>query len=219
MVYLGYTQIQKPYTTSVFEGFLAQLPAQLQAKVCSFRRWEDAHLCLMGKILLKELANRFFNTSDYLNQLVYNDHQKPMLNSGLNFNISHSGTLVACALSETCQLGIDLEQVTKIDFGPYQDYMSKQEWEKIHLAKNPHREFLTYWTQKEAITKADGKGLSIPLNELKVMNSKTKIDQTDWHLKTLKIHSDYVGYLATDRILESDEIVYVDFFKANNATF
>ncbi|SEG49611.1 4'-phosphopantetheinyl transferase family protein [Algoriphagus boritolerans] len=212
MVYISFAFLKEPLDKKVFEGYLNQLPLQMQEKVTRFRKWEDKTNSLLGKVMLNQCAASNFGISDILDQIVYNPHHRPEVNEPLSFSISHSGNMVVCAMSETCQLGIDVEQLVEFDFAPFQDYMSEKEWEQIHLAKDPNREFLKFWTQNEAVIKADGRGLSIPLNLLKVCNSKAKIAGTGWHLQEIKLHPCYICHLATDQKLDSQEVICQDFF-------
>lgn len=58
--------------------------------------------------------------------------------------------------------------------------------------------FYKFWTMKEAIIKADGKGLTIPLNDLNLLNNSNlvKIDQTVWSLQKIHLDEDYVCHMA-----------------------
>lgn len=209
MVYLSYAHILEPFSTTEFEKNLVLLPSKMREKVVQFRRWEDSHNSLMGKILLMNTAERFFNMPDILTQLTYSDFKKPHINSSISFNISHAGNLVVCAMSDKHQLGIDVEQLSKIDFALFQDCMSEKEWEQIKLAKDPNREFLKFWTQKEAVIKADGRGLTIPLNGLKLNDCQISIDKKSWHLLKINVHSNYICHLATDKLLTIEDVKMV----------
>ncbi|SDA81117.1 4'-phosphopantetheinyl transferase [Algoriphagus alkaliphilus] len=215
MVYLIYAQMPEPLSSNVFENYLLLLPPKFQEKVCQFRRWEDSHNSLMGKILLNEMASRLFKIPNILTQLTYSDYGKPQINASLSFNISHAGNLVVCAMSEDHQVGLDVEQFSEIDFESYLDYMSENEWDQIQKAKNPNWEFLKFWTQKEAVIKADGRGLFIPIKDLRIDQLTAITTIKRWYLQEINLHKDYVCHLATDRVLEADEVVYLDFFNLN----
>lgn len=211
MVYLSYSVRKEPLSDYELERQLSQLPLNLQEKVTSFRRREDASNSLMGKIMLRDLAKHFFNIPDILDQLVYSNFGKPYINAPLSFSISHSGNLVVCAVSEIYQLGVDVEQIAKLEFELFQEYMSGKEWEQIWLANNPNKKFLKFWTQKEAAIKADGRGLSIPLNSLTLNNTELSFESQTWHLLELSLRSDYICHLATNRLLTLNDINIIEF--------
>ncbi|MCU0401573.1 MAG: 4'-phosphopantetheinyl transferase superfamily protein [Algoriphagus sp.] len=183
----------------------------MQKILRQYRRWEDAHLSLMGKILLKEMAYTYFNLPDILHQIRYSDFKKPEISTPLSFSISHSGNRVVCAISDAYQLGLDVEQISEIEFDYYQDYMSLKEWEKIHRAPAPNFEFLRFWTQKESAIKADGRGLNLPLHEMEVQHSQLTIDTTTWYLKEVNLAKDYVCHLATDKELRQGDLFMEEF--------
>ena len=211
MVYLQFTSVFEPLPQTVFENYLVELPESMQKTIRQYRRWEDAHLSLMGKILLKEMAYTYFNLPDILPHIRYSDFKKPEISTPLSFNISHSGNRVVCAISDAYQLGLDVEQISEIEFDYYLDYMSLKEWKKIHLAPAPNLEFLRFWTQKESAIKADGRGLNLPLHELEVQHSQLTIDTTTWHLKEVNLAKDYVCHLATDKELRQGDLFIKEF--------
>jgi 4'-phosphopantetheinyl transferase len=85
----------------------------------------------------------------------------------LQFNVSHTHGLVACAVAWGCEIGLDVEDSERdIDiaalapqvFAPTERaFMARREAEERNV-------FFSYWTLKEAYIKARGMGLSIPLD-------------------------------------------------------
>lgn len=105
---------------------------------------------------------------------------KPYLKDypGVQFNLSHSGGWGVCALSKTA-VGVDVEmvrplrqQVAKRFFTPVE-----QEW----LSKRPAEEFFRLWTRKESFTKAQGKGLTLPLDSFSVLDDVLFRDGIAWY--------------------------------------
>ena len=87
---------------------------------------------------------------------------------GPHFNISHCDGLVACAISDDLELGVDVEPVArKAPLDLAQTYFAPEEvrW----LASLPSAEqplgFFRLWTLKEAYIKATGLGLAQPLHD------------------------------------------------------
>ena len=92
----------------------------------------------------------------------------PELDTPLWFNLSHTGGLVVCVAGRVRQLGVDVENMSRKT--SHQElarrFFALAEYEYLRtLPPNLQREaFFRIWTLKEAYIKADGRGLSIPLD-------------------------------------------------------
>jgi 4'-phosphopantetheinyl transferase len=93
-------------------------------------------------------------------------HGRPRLpGTGLHVSISHSGATVAVAVSNAGEVGVDVQRV---EDGSVQELspLVLAEAEAGHVAVA--RDFFTYWTRKEALVKATGDGVTVPLGEVVV---------------------------------------------------
>ncbi|HZW79704.1 MAG TPA: 4'-phosphopantetheinyl transferase superfamily protein [Candidatus Deferrimicrobiaceae bacterium] len=107
----------------------------------------------------------------------YSKYEKPFLGppyaeSGVTFNVSHSGGIALYAFARRRELGVDVEQIRR-DFDAEsiaRRFFSVSEQER--LAAFPESEkvdaFFRCWTRKEAYIKAIGDGLSLPLGQFDV---------------------------------------------------
>lgn len=116
-----------------------------------------------------------------------------------DFNISHSGDYVICVLGEGLRLGIDIEEWRDIDFDHFRKVMTNEQWGGILHSSNFTKSFFKYWTIKESVIKAEGKGLSIPLLNLHVNNNSVQYDNQMWYLNKLDIDDKYSTRLATNK--------------------
>lgn len=93
-------------------------------------------------------------------------HGAPRLpsDSGPYVSISHSGDRVAVAVSQYDRLGVDVEETGRL-FGTD---LESHVLSAAERARGDHSGLVTYWTRKEAILKATGDGLRIPMTELTV---------------------------------------------------
>jgi 4'-phosphopantetheinyl transferase len=102
-------------------------------------------------------------------------HGKPRLvdhHGGLWFSISHSGQRIAVAVVEGGLVGVDVERLhPALDVDALVPQVLSQ-WEQARFAGLPPvdrpRGLLTYWTRKEALLKADGDGLRVPMGAITV---------------------------------------------------
>lgn len=91
-------------------------------------------------------------------------------NKELCFNISHSGDYAALAFGKEA-LGMDLEQVKRADLKVAKRFFQKEEYEYLADRKEEERAdaFCRIWTGKEAVLKAAGTGLCVPLAGFSVL--------------------------------------------------
>jgi 4'-phosphopantetheinyl transferase len=101
-------------------------------------------------------------------------HGKPRLPTApdLHFSLAHSGSAVAVAVARGTPVGVDVESVVTLagaDLDVLADGTLAAE-ERAALDRCPDRAgaFTTWWARKEAVLKATGDGLAVPLEELVV---------------------------------------------------
>src|ERR1700749_2443744 len=86
--------------------------------------------------------------------------------------MSHTAGLTMVALCLDAEVGIDVEAVRPIEDRDSIAAMHFSEYEQAALAAEPEHEktaaFFRCWTRKEAFIKANGAGLSIPLDTFAV---------------------------------------------------
>ena len=125
--------------------------------------------------LLRRLLTRYVDVNPGELRFKYNEHGKPYFadpNCNLRFNLSHSGTLGACAFALDCEIGIDIEQIRAMPdlFAIARRFFGPDEFRDLESVAENEREaaFFNCWTRKEAYVKAIGGGLSVPLESFRV---------------------------------------------------
>jgi len=192
-----FTSFTEQFALPIWNLYLGLLPIDLQKKNSRFLRWQDRHSHLIGMLLLKK-GLKEIGYEKSLTELKYNQYGRPYLNKKIDFNISHSGNYVICAIANDLRLGIDIEKVDKIDYTDFKNMMRHSEWKDIVNSIYPSFTFFQYWTIKESVIKADGRGLSIPLKDIYIKNEKAYLDGETWFLKKLQLDKDYSCCLATN---------------------
>ncbi len=86
-----------------------------------------------------------------------------------------------------------------VDIQDFKTQMSGDQWEAIVVSENRLEKFFTLWTQKEAVIKADGRGLAIPLNEIIMEGEKAFLANNIWGVKEVRIADGYCCHLAMNR--------------------
>tara|TARA_R110002050_G_scaffold5716_1_gene24865 strand:- start:24 stop:689 length:666 start_codon:yes stop_codon:yes gene_type:complete len=208
MISTYYTKISANFHNKIIENTLSKFPMNYQNKILKYRRWQDAQSSIVGRLLLLHGIRQLDNSILFNDFLVkYTEYNKPYLEcSPIKFNISHSNEIVVCSITCKEDIGIDIEKIKPIKIHDFKEKMTKLEWEYVIKSKNTQTAFYHYWTKKEALVKANGKGLSIPLDSFETIKSEVTIENSLYFVKELKIHNNYKCHLAIKKILNSGGI-------------
>jgi 4'-phosphopantetheinyl transferase len=157
----------------------------------------DRQLSILGKLLLIKLLKELgLEKKLSLTDLQYNVFLRPYFNATLDFNIAHSGNIVICYGSLNGKVGIDIEQVKKIDLDDYTDHFTENEWNHINRSSNRQEKFYYYWTRKEAALKAIGTGFHTPLSAVDASGESLVYDDHEYHFQALNISESYKCHIA-----------------------
>lgn len=122
-------------------------------KASNFANEEDKLQCLgAGYLIKKYLPNR---------EILENKNGKPYFAEGPFFNISHSGNFVVFVISNTNEVGIDIERIDEKKISAIKFTLNEAEKE-INDAKTLFR----MWSNKESLIKC----MSSNLNDVKLIN-------------------------------------------------
>ncbi|MFY9792887.1 MAG: 4'-phosphopantetheinyl transferase superfamily protein [Candidatus Sulfotelmatobacter sp.] len=107
----------------------------------------------------------------------YSTNQKPSLgvahaDSGITFNVSHSGGIALYAFARRRDIGVDVEQIRRdfdVESIAHRFFSASEQKQLSALPESEKVEaFFRCWTRKEAYIKAIGEGLSLPLSQFDV---------------------------------------------------
>lgn len=87
---------------------------------------------------------------------------------GLWFNLSHSGTYGLCGLSDTGEIGVDVERIRPRRPALPEKLLARQEYLWYEERGRRWEDFYALWTLKEARAKQTGRGLDRPAREISV---------------------------------------------------
>ncbi|MBN2763943.1 MAG: 4'-phosphopantetheinyl transferase superfamily protein [Bacteroidales bacterium] len=213
MILVAYTKVERELPEEKYFQLIAQLPPTLAKKNFSYKRWEDRHLNLFGKMLLMDTLEMFGFGADSIHHLSYNQYGKPCFpDKHFDFNISHSGHYVVCAASSSVRIGIDIEGIRKIDFDDFRSVMSCSQWQIIENSENPVRTFYRFWTIKESVLKADSRGLSIPLNDIQINNGVASCQGSCWHVYDLFLDEGYMACVASASPVDTIRMSFLSYY-------
>ena len=154
--------------TQAFEA----LTAEERQRAAKMRTGTAPEEFIAGRGLLRRLLSASLNCDPQLVGIILGAHRKPALRPqrGVrmpHFNVSHSGGMVLIALSRTGPVGIDVEymdpSVETMDVARAAFHPDDLRWiENARTAKDRLLAFYGCWTRREAVAKADGRGLTLP---------------------------------------------------------
>jgi 4'-phosphopantetheinyl transferase len=192
-----YTSVDRRLTLGEWEKKFCCLPEQTKTRIMRYKRWQDRQAKMFGYLLLAEgLRNFGYNLKADIQKDRFG---KPYVTSGIDFNISDSEGCVVCAVTSHGRIGIDIEKIKPIDFADFEKCMSPDQWKQIEDSKNKYTSFYDFWTIKESTLKADGRGLSYPLDKIEILSNKVILDGKLWFMTKLDIRSDFSCHLAYDK--------------------
>lgn len=193
-----YAIVTQPLNDLDFKRYLEQMPSAIQQKIGRYKNWEDSHTSLIGKLLLiQALQDNGFSETN-LSQLTYNEYGRPSIPGAIDFNISHSGTLVLCAVSANESIGIDVEALKPINKTDFYNCWTPAEAKAIYHDPEEYKTFYSHWTKKEAVVKAIGNGLNIPLTDIEIKGDlATVAHHGNWYVKEIPFSEKYIAHLAT----------------------
>ena len=151
-------------------------------------------------------------------EFIYGLHGKPALKTNyadwaLQFNLAHSKDLVVYAFRQNFPIGIDIEYVREM---PNEDAFAEQIFSSSESAlirslagEQKRKAFFTIWTCKEAFLKANGDGLTKPIDQTEISLGAGETPQlvsiggdrgqvAGWRLETFQPAADYQAALALE---------------------
>ena len=139
-----------------------------QEKIDFYRFDKDKKLSCGAYLLLKKLlagkniTDPIFKTEKYGKAYISN-------HENIHFNLSHSGKIVLCAISDM-EVGADVEYIDReIDLNIAKHYFYNREYENIMNAENRPEEFFKYWVLKESYMKYTGLGMNLKLDSFEII--------------------------------------------------
>jgi 4'-phosphopantetheinyl transferase len=203
-----YTLFEKPLSDTRFSSYTDLLPVSMKERLLRFVRWQDAQASLLGKLLLLEGLKAAGAVNARLHDIRYDQYKRPYLEGGPGFNISHSGNLVACIVTTgSRQVGIDVELIRPLEIDHFRKQWNEHEWLHIITAEDECRCFYSQWTKKEAVIKADGRGLHIPLRNIHLSPYAATLEGKTWHLENINVHPHYMMHIAVNSPIAAEVIV------------
>ena len=170
MVTLYLTDITPLPDPKEAQWLLPQLTTERREKTLKYIQADDRKRCLAAGLLLREVLPRYGVQPD---EIQIGDNDKPEV-KGICFNLSHSGSLVICAVG-TKAVGCDVEKITKAPKEAAERFFHPNENNCLNncTQQNYDEVFFRFWTMKESYVKMTGEGMSLPFDQFEVIPEET----------------------------------------------
>ena len=217
-VHVWYCYCDDPLVVAKQHEYAALLTDDEIARQKRFAFEKDRRLFLVARALLRTTLSRYADVAPEAWRFEQTTKGKPFLPPNANlppleFNVSHSGQMAACAVTLRHTVGVDVESTTRrADPKVAGHFLSPSELALFLDAEDEARRelFYRYWTLKEAYAKALGSGLSMRFTEfsflLKAQSPPTIVlnpsdrDPTDnWQFHQQLLARDYCLAVAARR--------------------
>lgn len=188
----------KEFGTRDWDRMISLFSPEIKEKTARFRNWSDRQAHIMGKLLLRYLLDKNGFERNITEMTRFDEYKKPYIpGKGLHFNISHSGGYVICALSLIGTVGIDIEQIRPVNLDDFESFLSVADLYRINTAVSSLDEFYRVWVAKEAVMKADGRGLYVSPAEIVLHDDRAELENKRYAVHYFPVHADYIACIAS----------------------
>jgi len=207
MTHVLFTYLTDEGNDDFFAEAKHRFSAEFVNKFSKYKRWQDAKSTILGRLLLAYGLQNLYQVDINNLKMSFSKDKKPFIeNSSIQFNISHSNDVIVCAITSVGDIGVDVEKISDINIQDFKEQFSRSEYKTIIGSSNELEQFYRFWTQKEAIVKANGSGLHIPLNSFEINNHQATIGNQCYFLKEIPLNPQYICNVATQNII-SDSVI------------
>jgi 4'-phosphopantetheinyl transferase len=195
--------------------FLPLLSTDERSRASRLKSKRIADFQLISRGILRILLGRYLDRKPQLIEIANDQFGKPFFskpeNSQLSFNLAHSDNLALFAFGQEVKIGIDVEKLVETrDFNGISSIVfSQEERQFLTKSRNLVHDFYSFWTAKEAILKAIGRGFAYPSNQFSVVLSRGKVTLTKMPAElsggfscSLTSFSPMKGYMAAVAVLQ-----------------
>jgi 4'-phosphopantetheinyl transferase len=174
-IHLWFTFTDEIRETSLLERHRALLSDDERRHEERFRVPDDRRRYVITRALVRTTLSRYAPMAPEAWAFATNEHGRPRianaeaLAGGLDFNVSHTRTVVVVGVTRGRTLGVDVEDHDRtVSPGVAERFFTPDEVAAIHAlpAERRGERLLEHWTLKKAYIKARSVGLAIPVRKV-----------------------------------------------------
>lgn len=172
---------------------------------------------IVARGLLRNILSLYTNVPPQEIIFSYGHRGKPFLKNNplnLQFNVSHSDDVAVYALTKEVEIGVDIQKIEdKFNDMVAKRFFSESEYLQLNQVEEDQRisAFCQLWSGKEALIKAVGEGLYVPLGNFSINLGENpqwitlthQQKSENFYLKNFFAYSDYQAAFATHQQVEN----------------
>jgi 4'-phosphopantetheinyl transferase len=168
-------RVNLPQFIDVSENMIFILSADETKRAIRFHFEKHRQYFIITRHLLRHTLSLYTDTAPEKIEFSYGQHGKPYLKTNpqnIYFNASHSHDIAIYGLTRHKEIGVDIEKIeSEYKISVAKRFFSPDEYSYLRdLPENKkNAEFYAIWAHKEAVIKALGKGLYMPLNTFSIL--------------------------------------------------
>ena len=199
------------YTDEAYEVHLSSLPSWRREKALQYKKLDDRKRSVLAFALLQCALREEYGVTE-VPEFVYNEFGKPSFsNLPIRFSLSHCRDAVACAVSDY-NIGIDVETIVPYNPDVARRVCTAVELEMLGQSENKDADFIKLWTIKEAISKYEGMGVSLPFADIDAKKYSTYSKTSSVNTFVLSVcfgeaSNEYNGHDEIDKVINMCSIL------------
>jgi 4'-phosphopantetheinyl transferase len=185
----------------------AVLDAEEQKRGLSYGLGYDRQRFVLSHGLLRLLLGKYLRIEPKDIVFARGENNKPFVNNagatGIHFNIAHSGDWILIAISGS-NVGVDVEYID--EHFNYTEVLPMcfnfDDISFIQNSENAKAAFYLYWTRKEALIKATGRGIDNELSAIPCLNGEYNVapnilsSTQNWRVSSFEVAGNYIVAIA-----------------------
>ena len=134
---------------------------------------DNKKMSLGAELLLIYAIEKYYPDVEFPLVFTQNEHGKPAIKGAdIYFNLAHSSNVSVCAVADR-PVGVDVESKYRVSDAVKKRCFTQNEYDSA---------FYHIWTRKEAVSKAEGSGISLGLDTFSVLDDVVVIDKIKYRL-------------------------------------
>ena len=166
----------EPFSEHNFSVLMSTAHKDKKQTILNQRIKSNADNSLIGIALAKYALSEIFGLHGNELEIEYMPNGKPFIKnvSDVHLSISHSDNVTVCAVSDL-PVGVDVEKIRNFNHSMSEKVFGVKITRMLSESATPNKDFTRLWTEKEAILKLTGEGISGIRKNLNLTeyNSKT----------------------------------------------
>jgi 4'-phosphopantetheinyl transferase len=198
---------------SLTSEIMSMLDDEERERASSYQREADRQRFILCHWTLRTLLAKYLDFEP--NDIVFalGENKKPYVKASgpvnVHFNISHAGDWILITVSGS-PVGIDVEYVDRqFDYSEVVPAcFSYEDIGFIENSPNPRAGFYLYWTRKESLIKATGRGIDNDLPSVPCLDGVHHLDSNilgqgrDWQVSSFAVDDDHIASVARNPLTQ-----------------